>query len=66
MPAKHNSEDVKLTIDFILKDLDITRSTFYEWRTKGRAPACFRLPNGQLRIYQSEYRRWLANLEVAA
>lgn len=49
----------KLTIAEVCADLDISRRTFYEWRAKGRAPKCIRLPNGGLRIRRSEYLRWL-------
>ena len=49
----------KLTIAEVCADLDISRRTFYEWRAKGRAPRCIRLPNGGLRIRRSEYQRWL-------
>lgn len=56
----------KLTIAEICADLDISRRTFYEWRAKGRAPKCIRLPNGDLRIHRSEYQRWLAACEDAA
>ena len=56
----------KLTIAEVCADLDISRRTFYEWRAKGRAPKCIRLPNGALRISRSEYQRWLdAREEVA-
>ncbi|HEY1914681.1 MAG TPA: helix-turn-helix domain-containing protein [Streptosporangiaceae bacterium] len=55
----------KLTVDDICADLDIVRRTFYEWRAKGKAPKCIRLPNGELRIYRSEYLRWLATCEGA-
>ena len=40
----------KLTIAEVCADLDISRRTFDEWRAKGRAPRCIRLPNGGLRI----------------
>jgi excisionase family DNA binding protein len=40
----------KLTIAQICADLAISRRTFYEWRAKGRAPKCIRLPNGALRL----------------
>jgi predicted DNA-binding transcriptional regulator AlpA len=56
----------KLTIAQVCADLDISRRTFYEWRAKGRAPKCIRLPNGDLRIRRSEYQRWLADCEKAA
>jgi predicted DNA-binding transcriptional regulator AlpA len=36
----------RMTIAEVCEDLGISRSTFYEWRTKGRAPRCIKLPNG--------------------
>ncbi|GII05456.1 helix-turn-helix transcriptional regulator [Planobispora takensis] len=60
------SKAEKLTVTDICTELRITRSTFYDWRQKGRAPKCFRLPNGELRIYRSEFDRWLAGLETDA
>ena len=56
----------KLTIAQICADLAISRRTFYEWRAKGRAPKCIRLPNGALRIRRSEYQRWLDAREELA
>lgn len=56
----------KLTIAEVCADLGISRRTFYEWRAKNRAPKCIRLPNGDLRIHRSEYKRWLANCEEVA
>jgi predicted DNA-binding transcriptional regulator AlpA len=56
----------RLTIAEICADLDISRSTFYEWRIKGRAPRCIKLPNGDIRISRAEYERWLTTLEEAA
>ncbi|MEU0517363.1 helix-turn-helix domain-containing protein [Streptosporangium sp. NPDC006007] len=56
----------KLTIADICEDLDISRSTFYDWRQKGRAPKCMKLPNGDLRVRRADYDRWLASLEDAS
>ena len=56
----------KLAIAEVCADLGISRRTFYEWRTKNRAPKCITLPNGSLRIRRSEYQRWLAAREEAA
>jgi len=58
--------DEKLTIHEILIDLGVARSTFDDWRAKGRAPRCIKLPNGELRIRRSEYDRWLESRELAA
>jgi predicted DNA-binding transcriptional regulator AlpA len=55
-----------MTIEDVCADLDIARSTFYEWRTKGKAPPCLKLPNGDLRIRRTEYEEWLAGLRVEA
>jgi excisionase family DNA binding protein len=44
----------RLTIAEVCEDLGISRSTFYEWRTKGRAPRCIKLPNGDIRINRAD------------
>lgn len=55
-----------LTIADICEDLDIARRTFHEWRAKGRAPRCIKLPNGEIRVRRNEYERWLEGREEAA
>ncbi|MFI7533991.1 helix-turn-helix transcriptional regulator [Streptosporangium sp. NPDC049376] len=55
-----------LTVADICKDLGIARSTFYDWKAKGRAPKCKKLPNGELRIRRAVYEAWLTKLEDAA
>lgn len=52
-----------LTIAEICEELGVARSTFYEWRAKGRAPRCIKLPNGDLRIRWAELDRWLEERE---
>ena len=56
----------RLTIAEVCEDLGVSRSTFYDWRAKGRAPRCIKLPNGDLRIRRTDYDRWLTSLEDAA
>ena len=56
----------RLTIAQLCNELGISRSTFYEWRAKGRAPRCIKLPNGQIRIRRAEFERWLGSLEEVA
>ncbi len=56
----------RLTIADICTDLGISRSTFYDWRAKGKGPRCIKLPNGDIRINRTEYERWLTTLEEAA
>jgi predicted DNA-binding transcriptional regulator AlpA len=63
---KRTGKDRHLTIDEVCADLDIARSTFYDWRAKKRAPRCIRLPNGAIRIRRTEYEHWLDSHEEAA
>ena len=60
------TEDSWLTVDRLCAELQIARSTFYDWRAKGRAPKCHKLPNGDIRIRRADYERWLADLMDAA
>ncbi|WP_405143828.1 helix-turn-helix domain-containing protein [Sphaerisporangium sp. NBC_01403] len=55
-----------LTVPQVCAELGISRSTFYDWRAKRRAPKCITLPNGSLRIRRAELERWLAAHEDAA
>jgi excisionase family DNA binding protein len=55
----------RLTVQDLCAELGISRSTFYEWRAKGRAPRCIKLPNGEIRIRRVDFERWLDNLEEA-
>lgn len=51
-----------MTVGELCEELGVARSTFYDWRAKGRAPTCVKLPNGDLRIRRDEYERWLQGL----
>ena len=53
----------RLTVQDVCAELGISRSTFYEWRAKGRAPRCLKLPNGEIRIRRVDLERWLVSLE---
>ena len=59
-------EPKMITVDQFCTELIISRSTFYDWRAKGRAPACTKLPNGELRILRADYEQWLKDLRGAA
>ena len=52
-----------LSVPEFCEELGISRSTFYDWRAKRRAPRCITLPNGSLRIRRAEFERWLADRE---
>ena len=58
--------DELLTIAEACCELRISRSTFYDWRAKHRAPRCLKLPNGDLRIRRSELARFMEFCEEAA
>ena len=55
-----------MTVEQVCEDLDIARSTFYDWRAKRRAPPCVKLPNGELRIRRVDYEQWLETLDEEA
>jgi len=55
--------DDLLTVDDLIADLHVSQRTFYRWRELGRAPKSFRLPNGDLRCWRSDYLAWLHSLE---
>jgi excisionase family DNA binding protein len=55
-----------MTIDEVCAELDVARSTFDEWRAKGRAPRCLKLPNGRIRIRRVDFDAWLDSCEERA
>jgi excisionase family DNA binding protein len=55
-----------LTIAEVCEELNIARSTFYDWRAKRKAPLCIKLPNGDLRIRRSDLDSWLLSREDEA
>jgi len=56
----------RLTVAEVCEELQIARSTFYEWRAKGTAPRCIKLPNGEIRVRRADLERWLESCEEAA
>jgi len=56
-----------MTLQEVYDELGISKSTWNDWKNKGRAPKHFKLPNGQVRVRRADYERWLDQLaEVAA
>ncbi|ADD40685.1 hypothetical protein Snas_0975 [Stackebrandtia nassauensis DSM 44728] len=51
------------TVAEILADLKVPRRTWQQWRESGKTPTCKRLPNGQLRVSETNYNKWLESLE---
>jgi excisionase family DNA binding protein len=62
--APTGSPGEKLTLAEVCAELKIQRSTFYDWRAKGRAPRCLKLPNGELRITRRDLDAWLESCLV--
>ncbi|MFG2299187.1 helix-turn-helix transcriptional regulator [Streptomyces sp. NPDC048603] len=56
----------KLTIAEVCAELKVSKSTFYDWRLKRRAPRCIKLPNGALRVRRIDLETWLNDQEDAA
>lgn len=56
----------QLTVDQFCEELQVARSTFYQWRQVGKAPRCLRLPNGAIRVRRDDLDAWLASLSDAA
>ncbi|AIJ20648.1 MULTISPECIES: helix-turn-helix transcriptional regulator [Pseudonocardiaceae] len=55
-----------LTLKAFCEELQVAKSTFYDWCAKGRAPRHIKLPNGEIRIRRSDLEAWLESREVAA
>ena len=69
MKAKQRASAVEaeqLTVEQLCAELQVARSTFYQWRQVGKAPRCIRLPNGAIRVRRSDLDVWLAGLLDAA
>jgi len=65
-PKKSSDSIDKLTLAEVCAELKISRSTFYDWRAKGLAPKCGKLPNGEIRVRRDELDRWFQDREEAA
>ncbi len=56
-----------MTVPEVLTELGgVSRRTFYRWRELGNAPTGLKLPNGEIRIWRSEFTSWLETLREAA
>jgi predicted DNA-binding transcriptional regulator AlpA len=49
-----------LTLDEVLAELDVPRSTFFRWKATGKAPRTIKYPNGSLRVRRSDLDAWIA------
>jgi predicted DNA-binding transcriptional regulator AlpA len=59
VPTTGKDPDEKLTLAEVCVELKISRSTFYDWRQKRKAPPCTILPNGGIRVVRRDLEAWL-------
>ncbi|MFF3468649.1 helix-turn-helix transcriptional regulator [Streptomyces sp. NPDC002619] len=60
-------KDELVTVAEICTELKgISRRTFYRWRELQDAPQAFKLPNGELRVWRSDFTAWLRQREGVA
>ena len=52
-----------MTLQDVYDELGIAKSTWNDWKNKGRTPKCFKLPNNQVRIRRADFEKWLGQLE---
>ncbi len=55
--------DELLTIEELIAELRVPRSTFYRWREKRIAPRVMKLPSGAVRIRRIALEEWLRGFE---
>lgn len=64
--TRRAERDQLLTIEEVLEELGVKKSTFYGWKATGRAPKTIKYPNAGVRIRRSELNRWIEAHEEAA
>lgn len=53
-------KDELMTVREVCTELKgISRRTFYRWQELGQAPQAFKLPNGEWRVWRSDFNAWL-------
>lgn len=55
--------DELLTIEEVIAELRVPRSTFCRWRQQGTGPRSVKLPSGAVRIRRAALNDWLRGLE---
>lgn len=62
-PKRTGPDDELLTVAQMCAELGgVSRRTFYRWREVGVGPQCFKIPNGELRAWRSDFSAWLDTL----
>ena len=53
-----------LTLEEVLNELQVSRSTFDKWRATGRAPRLRKLPNSRIIIHRHDLDAWIEHLPI--
>lgn len=53
------ARDELLTVPEVIRELKISRPTFYRWRATGKGPKCTTLPSGTIRVRRSALEKFL-------
>jgi predicted DNA-binding transcriptional regulator AlpA len=54
-----------LSVEEVCAELGVGRSTFADWRVKGTAPRCKRMPNGRVIVRRDWLDEWFEQLPEA-
>jgi predicted DNA-binding transcriptional regulator AlpA len=52
-----------MTLQEVYDELGISKSTWNDWKNKGRTPRFIKLPNNQVRVKRADFEKWLDQLE---
>lgn len=63
---KNPVSTIHLTVTEVCAELNVARSTFYDWRSAKKAPRCIKLPNGSIRVRRDDLDRWIQGHEDVA
>jgi predicted DNA-binding transcriptional regulator AlpA len=59
----HAGRSKLMTLQEVYAELGISKSTWNDWKNKGRTPRFLKLPNNQVRIKRADFEKWLGQLE---
>ncbi len=64
--ADHPADELMTVADVCAALGGVSRRTFYRWRELGHAPTGIKLPNGEIRVWRSDFLAWLETLREVA
>lgn len=60
------ARDELLTVPDVIRELHISRATFYRWLATGKGPKTLKLPGGTIRVRRSALDRFLTDCTATA